>query len=128
MSKIFKVQGTVHAIEDIETFQARNGQTYRKQTLVLVDRDDRGYDHYMTLKVFGEAVEETEDLRNGENVSVTFTIEAREYNGKWYNDVNLVHARRTAPVVEDHRAAAHAKVEAILNGTAPVAPEDDLPE
>lgn len=93
---IYKVQGTVHAIEAIETFQARNGQTYRKQTIVLEVTDDRYTDH-IALKAFGEAVEETEDLRKGEEVSVTFTIEAREYNGRWYNDVNLVHARRTAP-------------------------------
>ena len=93
---VFKVQGTVYDLGEIETIEARNGNTYRKQTLVLEVADDRYTDH-IALKVFGEAVEETEDLRKGEEVSVTFTIGAREYNGRWYNDINLVHARRTAP-------------------------------
>lgn len=134
---IYKVQGTVHHIEEVETFSSRNGGTYRKQNIVLAESDERGHENNIQLKAFGEAVDETEDLREGEAVSATFFISAREYNGKWYNDLNLVHVRRTAPVTpaeeyqkelkEQRTAQAKAKVEAILNGTAPESPDGDLP-
>lgn len=132
---IYKVQGTVHHVEDVETFSSRNGGTYRKRNIVLAESDERGRENCIALKAFGEAVDETEDLREGEAVSATFYIAAREYNGKWYNDLNIVHVRRTAPVAaatpvtptEDRKAEAKAKVEAILNGTAPESQESDLP-
>lgn len=125
---IYKVQGTVHHIEDVETFGSRNGGTYRKQNIVLAETDERGRETHIALKAFAEAVEETEDLREGEAVSATFYIAAREYNGKWYNDLNIVHVRRTAPAIqEDRKAATKAKVQAILDGTADPGQEADLP-
>ena len=132
---IYKVQGTVHHVEDVETFSSRNGANYRKQNIVVAETDERGRENCIALKAFGEAVEETEDLMEGEAVSATFFISGREYNGKWYNDLNLVHVRRTAPVAaatpvtptEDRKDEAKAKVEAILNGIAEPGKEDDLP-
>ena len=128
---IYKTQGTVHQIDEVETINARNGQTYRKQSIVLEETDDRGRTDYVQLRAFGEAVEETEDLREGEAVSVTFAITAREYNGRWYNDLNIIHVRRTAPVQEEkeqRKAAVREKAQAILDGTVSgEGHEDDLP-
>ena len=128
---IYKTQGTVHQVDEVETINARNGQTYRKQSIVLEETDDRGRTDYVQLRAFGEAVEETEDLREGEAVSVTFAITAREYNGRWYNDLNIIHVRRTAPVHEEkeqRKAAVREKAQAILDGTVSgEGHEDDLP-
>ena len=128
---IYKVQGTVKHVEDVETFEGRNGGSYRKQNIVLEETDDRGRTDYVQLRAFGEAVEETEDLREGEAVSVTFAITAREYNGRWYNDLNIIHVRRTAPVQEQQeqrKAAVRAKAQAILDGdVSGEGHEDDLP-
>ena len=128
---IYKTQGTVHQVDEVETINARNGQTYRKQSIVLEETDDRGRTDYVQLRAFGEAVEETEDLREGEAVSVTFAITAREYNGRWYNDLNIIHVRRTAPVQEEkeqRKAAVREKAQAILDGTVSgEGHEDDLP-
>ena len=128
---IYKTQGTVHQVDEVETINARNGQTYRKQSIVLEETDDRGRTDYVQLRAFGEAVEETEDLREGEAVSVTFAISAREYNGRWYNDLNIIHVRRTAPVQEEkeqRKAAVREKAQAILDGTVSgEGHEDDLP-
>ena len=128
---IYKTQGTVHQIDEVETINARNGQTYRKQSIVLEETDDRGRTDYVQLRAFGEAVEETEDLREGEAVSVTFAITAREYNGRWYNDLNIIHVRRTAPVQEEkeqRKAAVREKAQAVLDGTVSgEGQEEDLP-
>ena len=134
---IYKTQGTVHQTDEVETFQSRNGQTYRKQSIVLEETDDRGRTDYIQLRAFGEAVEETEDLRPGETVSVTFAISAREYNGRFYNDLNIIHVRRTAPVqeqqeqkpsVRERARAIREKAQAVLDGTVSgEGQDDDLP-
>lgn len=135
---IYKVQGTVKHVEDVETFEGRNGGSYRKQNIVVTEKDDRGYENAVALRAFGDTVAETEGLREGETVDVTFSINAREYNGRWYNDLNIIHVRtqapgapqedRTAPSPRnDRKAAVKAKAEAIINGTAEPGGEDDLP-
>lgn len=135
---IYKVQGTVKHVEDVETFEGRNGGSYRRQNIVVTEKDDRGYENDVALRAFGDTVAETEGLREGETVDVTFAINAREYNGRWYNDLNIIHVRlqapsapqeeRTAPSPRNERkAAVKAKAEAIINGTAEPGGEDDLP-
>ena len=125
---IYKVQGTVKHVEDVETFEGRNGGSYRKQNIVVTEKDDRGYDNAVALRAFGDTVAETEGLREGETVDVTFSINAREYNGRWYNDLNIIHVRTQALAQNERRAATRAKIDDILDGTAAPHGEDDLPE
>ena len=125
---IYKVQGTVKHVEDVETFEGRNGGSYRKQNIVVTEKDDRGYDNAVALRAFGDTVAETEGLREGETVDVTFAINAREYNGRWYNDLNIIHVRTQALAQNERRAATRAKIDDILDGTAAPHGEDDLPE
>ena len=125
---IYKVQGTVKHVEDVETFEGRNGGSYRTQNIVVTEKDDRGYDNAVALRAFGDTVAETEGLREGETVDVTFSINAREYNGRWYNDLNIIHVRTQALAQNERRAATRAKIDDILDGTAAPHGEDDLPE
>jgi len=125
---IYKVQGTVKHVEDVETFEGRNGGSYRRQNIVVTEKDDRGYENDVALRAFGDTVAETEGLREGETVDVTFAINAREYNGRWYNDLNIIHVRTQAPAQSERRAATRAKIDDILDGTAAPHGEDDLPE
>lgn len=125
---IYEVQGTVKHVEDVETFEGRNGGSYRKQNIVVTRTDDRGYKNDVALRAFGDTVAETEGLREGETVDVTFAINAREYNGRWYNDLNIIHVRIQGTAQNERRAATRAKIDEILDGTAAPHGEDDLPE
>jgi hypothetical protein len=125
---IYKVQGTVKHVEDVETFEGRNGGSYSKQNIVVTEKDDRGYENAVALRAFGDTVAETEGLREGETVDVTFAINAREYNGRWYNDLNIIHVRIQGAAQNERRAATRAKIDDILDGTAAPHGEDDLPE
>ena len=124
---IYEVQGTVKHVEDVETFEGRNGGSYRKQNIVVTRTDDRGNENPVALRAFGDTVAETEGLREGETVDVTFSINSREYNGRWYNDLNIIHVRIQGTAQNDRKAAVKAKAEAIINGTAEPGGEDDLP-
>lgn len=125
---IYKVQGTVKHVEDVETFESRNGGSYRKQNIVVTEKDDRGYENDVALRAFGDTVAETEGLREADTVDVTFAINAREHNGRWYNDLNIIHVRTQAPAQNERRSATRAKIDDILDGTAAPHGEDDLPD
>ena len=111
---IYKAQGKVSDLTPIEQVEARSGQTYRKQYVVL-EVEDGNRTETIAIRAFGNAVDETEGLRPGEDVSVTFAISSREYNGRWYTDLELIHVRVQGMQVNvPHPASA--------------GPDDDLPD
>ena len=44
------------------------------------------YPRHCAFTVFGEDRIKQMNIQNGEDLTVQFDIDAREYNGKWYND------------------------------------------
>ena len=44
------------------------------------------YPRHFAFTVFGEDRIKQLDIKNGEDLTVQFEIDAREHNGKWYND------------------------------------------
>ena len=132
----YKVQGTIHDLGEVETIEGRNG-TWRKRMLVLEEpEDDRGRSNCISFKAFGDAVDDTDGLREGEEVEIKFTISSREYNDRWYTDLNIVRVHRLAEPAPapsaapraERIAAARAKVEAVLNGeVSGEGQDDDLP-
>lgn len=55
------------------------------------------YPKKILLELFGEDKIKFHNLQIGENVTVNFTINAREYNGKWYNSINVSNISKEAP-------------------------------
>ena len=44
------------------------------------------YTRHCVFTVFGEDRIKQLNIQNGEDLTVQFDIDAREYNGRWYND------------------------------------------
>lgn len=44
--------------------------------------------------IFGEDRIKQFNIQNGEDVTIQFDIDAREYNGRWYNDVRVYNVIR----------------------------------
>ena len=44
------------------------------------------YPRHCAFTVFGEDRIKQLNIKNGEDLTIQFDIDAREYNGKWYND------------------------------------------
>lgn len=43
----------------------------------------------MVLSIFGAERIQEADLKEGEEVKIRYHVEAREYNGRWFNDVRF---------------------------------------
>ncbi|MBP5539280.1 MAG: DUF3127 domain-containing protein [Bacteroidales bacterium] len=56
----------------------------------IVEYQDGQYTEKACLQVFGtDRVKELENYQTGDKVKVSLKIQAREYNGKWYNDIRV---------------------------------------
>ena len=63
---------------------SKTGNTWMMQEYVIEVLGQ--YPRHCAFTVFGEDRIKQLNIQNGENLTVQFDIDAREYNGKWYND------------------------------------------
>jgi hypothetical protein len=67
----------------LQTGMSKNGQ-WRKQD-VIVETDSQ-YPKNICVSIWGDKINETQ-LQVGNSLTISFELESREYNNKWYTDV-----------------------------------------
>ena len=107
---------------------ARGGWTSQD---FVVEYQDGNYPADACITAFGdEKVRDLERFQVGDAVKVSFNVRAREFNGRWYNDLRMwrISAPGAAPAAgaSAHAASGYAPAA----GPAPMAPPpsfDDMP-
>lgn len=127
-----EITGRIIAVMEKRSGQSqRSGNTWASQDYVLETQEQ--YPRRCLFNVFGEDKINEYNLQIGSEVTVSFDINAREYNGRWYNDVRAwrVVPAQAAPAPAAPFAAPEAAIPAPVVAptapAAPAAPEDDLP-
>lgn len=82
-----ELKGKVNHKLAIETGTSAAGNEWKKQTFVIETLDEK-YPKKVAFSAFGKAVEYSDKLKLNDNVTVHFDLDSREYNGKWYTNVN----------------------------------------
>lgn len=119
----------------------RTGNPWKSQEYVIETHDQ--YPKKCCFKVFGDEKISRFNIQTGEEVTVSFDINAREYNGKWFNSVDAWNVTRTgaaqgapqSPVVYQTDPVPESEYQVAARGTAepfpPIQPPgdgtDDLP-
>jgi len=85
---------------------ARTGNPWMTQEYVLEVPGQ--YPKKCVFNVFGEDRIKQFNIQMGEDVTVSFDIDAREYNGRWFNDIRAYNVTRGAAPVAAAPAAAPA--------------------
>lgn len=65
---------------------ARTGNAWKSQDFVIETHDQ--YPRKCCFRVFGEEKLNNFNIQSGEELTVSFDIDAHEYNGRWYNQIN----------------------------------------
>jgi len=78
----FELKGTVKLVQDPQTFN--KGFTKREFVVVV---DDGKYPQEIALECVQDKVRLLDDLQPGTPVKVTFDIRGREYNGRYFNNL-----------------------------------------
>jgi len=68
----------------VQNGEGRNG-TWQKQSFVLETQDQ--YPKKVCCIVWGDKVNDLQRIAAGDMLKVQFSLESREFNGRWYTDV-----------------------------------------
>ena len=79
-----EAEGKVLLILPEQSGQGKNG-TWIKQEFVIETEEQ--FPKKACFSAWGDKVSEIKNLKPGEKVTVSFNIESREYNSRWYTDL-----------------------------------------
>lgn len=80
-----ELTGRIIAVQEAKSgTSSKTGNPWMMQEYVIEVLGQ--YPRHCAFTVFGEDRIKQLNIQNGENLTVQFDIDAREYNGKWYND------------------------------------------
>lgn len=80
---------------------ARTGNSWKVQSYVLETVEQ--YPKHICFEVFGEDKISLFNIQQGQELTVSFDVDAHEYQGRWYNQIR---AWKVAPVQAEAAAAA----------------------
>lgn len=116
---------------------ARTGNPWKSQEFVIETHDQ--YPRKCCFRVFGEEKIKQFNIQSGEELTVSFDIDAHEYNGRWFNNISAWAVNRVAqqPVAQAAQAAQETPFPPAQDNAAPFASDsadgagegsaDDLP-
>ncbi len=84
MSLVLK--GKLIKILAMESGVARSGNPWKKQEFVIETQDQ--YPKKICLTLFNDKVTLLDGIMPGDDLEVSFDIESREFNNKWYHNIN----------------------------------------
>lgn len=136
-----RVKGIISHIGEIQQGTSQNGYDWARQIIVLDVASFNGTFSRLALTAQNQRVDELAYFKIGDRVEVGYSVTAREWDGKWFNNVDLVSinffdevaaaapAPQVAPVAQPRQVARPAaRTSPLVSPGAEVAPqEDDLP-
>ena len=92
----------------IAVFEAKSGTSSKTgnpwMTQEYVLEVPGQYPKHCLFSLFGEEKIKQMNIQNGEDLTIQFDIDAREYNGRWYNDIrayNVIRGQIQQPQIND---------------------------
>jgi hypothetical protein len=77
------IKGKLVQLLPLQTGQGKNGQ-WRKQDIIIETQGQ--YPKKVCISIWGDKINESQ-LQIGNELNISFDVESREYNGRWYTDV-----------------------------------------
>lgn len=82
----FVISGKIIAVLPLQSGTGRNGNAWEKQEFVVETQEQ--YPKKMCYSLFGSERIQQYAARVGDDVDVSFDIDAKELNGRWFNSIN----------------------------------------
>ncbi len=70
-----------------ETGVSNSGKTWEKQS-ILIEQAGADYNKEVAISFFGDKIKKLRDIEIGSDVSVSVNLSSREYNGKYYHNID----------------------------------------
>ena len=117
----------------VETFTSKNtGNEITKRVIVMKNESESGYMDTLEVVCFGDNADKGADIKEGARITMRGSIGSREYNGRYFTQVNLYEwwseskPEGTKPVVDAPKVTKPTKQEKPQEFT-PQSANDGLP-
>jgi len=88
-----ELSGKVFALLQEQSGEGKNGR-WVKQDFVIETADQ--FPKKVCFSSWGDKVAELKQLKSGDEVTISFNPESREFNGKWYTDLRAWKISKTS--------------------------------
>ena len=86
-----RITGKISQVLPLQQGVSSQGAEWRKLTIVVVEADPSiAFPNEVALDLFNDNIPVDKELTVGQLVDVHFGIRTREYNGRVYNEINVV--------------------------------------
>lgn len=109
-----EVSGKIIAVLPLQSGTSKAGRAWKKQEYVLETHD--AFPRKVKFDFFGDRADQY-PMQIGDEVTVSFDIESREFNGRWYTDIHGWKAEKGAPA--PGFGPAEPQAPGVASGTAP---------
>ena len=92
---------------EVQTGMSQNGNPWYRQTIVVYVAGFNGSYRNVALQASGNLVQDLEGAMIGDKVEISYQVTAREWNGKWYNNVDLYKVEFLEPQMQQPVAPAY---------------------
>lgn len=119
--------GRISEMSEVQSGTSKNGFSWQRMTLTL---EIPGYQGSVTKQIFqvsGDNIDNVLKFDIGDKVDVSFSLYAREWNGRWYNNVDLVKIDSQEEIQETPAPAKSAPKPKSKESLDPEENPDDLP-
>ena len=91
-----EISGKIIVVLPLQQGISKNGNPWQKQEYVLETHDQ--YPKKVCFQLFGEDRIHQAAIQPGEELTVSFDIDSREYQGRWYTSINAWKVERVPSV------------------------------
>ncbi len=89
-----EIQGQIIEVLPLKEGTTQKGTSWKSQEYVIQTHED--YPRKCCFQVYGEEKINKFSIKKGEDLSVSFDIDAREYQGRWYNTIRAWKVERVS--------------------------------
>ena len=104
---IIKERGTIAVLGEVQSGTSQQGNPWYRQTIVVDVAGFNGSYRKVALQASGNVVGDLDGAAIGDKVEISYQVTAREWNGKWYNNVDLFKVEFLEPQMQQPVAPAY---------------------
>lgn len=87
-------KGTISQMSEVTTGTSSNGNTWARMTILIDIPGYQGSTTKLVLQVGTTMIDNVLEFKVGDKVEVGWSIYAREWKEKWFNNVDLINIKR----------------------------------
>ena len=90
---LYYSKGTISHMSEITSGTSTSGRDWARMTIMIDIPGYQGSISKLSFQVGTDRISDVQEFKVGDKVEIGWSIYAREYNGRWYNNVDLVNIK-----------------------------------